>query len=268
MNVNSLFDNDAESKWQLLAEKNAPVRQTQFEIEVNGQSVPVKIFLEPRFNNRVSVSRNGIAIRLSKYTPSEEQRKHIQNFLSWAKNKLGEKPDLLDYLPQRKYFDGEVLKVGNYIFTIHIIYHRLLKSTARLHQQHILLSLASGLTPEAEQNTASYLVSKCLAKFFQPIVHQRLHELNQKFFGKKINSVKLKYNTSNWGSCSSQGNINISVRLMFAPQDVVDYVLIHELAHLVYHNHSLQFWQLIEKIMPDYREKEKHLQENNFKYYL
>jgi predicted metal-dependent hydrolase len=130
------------------------------------------------------------------------------------------------------------------------------------------MNLTRGLSKEAEESTNSYLVARCLSKFFTPIITERIHELNRKYFGKTINSIKLKYNTSNWGSCSSHGNINISVRLMFAPEEVVDYVLIHELAHLVHADHSARFWSLVEKVDPDYYTKEKHLTENNFKYYL
>nr|MBP6515870.1 M48 family metallopeptidase [Chitinophagales bacterium] len=56
--------------------------------------------------------------------------------------------------------------------------------------------------------------------------------------------------------------------LLFAPQDVIDYVLIHELAHLIHPNHSNRFWHLVEKIMPSYRDKEKFLNDNNHKFYL
>ena len=268
MSLISLFDSVVENKPVPEPAECVHIQHKQFELEVSGSKVPVRICFEARYNNRVTVNKNGILIRICKHASAEEQKKHIQNFLTWAKGKLGEKPELLDYLPQRQYMDGEALKVGEHVFIVHIIYNKLHKSTARIHDNHILLSLATGLTKEAEQSTASYLVSKCLAKYFQPIVSERLHELNQKYFGKKITAVKLKYNTSNWGSCSSQGNINISVRLMFAPQDVIDYVIVHELAHLVHHNHSNRFWNLVEAVMPNYREKERHLEENNFRYYL
>lgn len=265
----SLFDSAAAAIIpQAKAAEAVPVKHEQFELEVEGRNIPVRICFETRYNNRVSVNSNGILIRISKHFPPEEQRKQIDTFLKWAKTKLGEMPDLLDYLPQRKYVNGEVLQVGVHYFTIHIIYNELHKSSARIHSNHIMLSLARGLTKEAQNSTCSYLISKCLSKFFLPIVSERIHELNNRFIGRKIASVKMKYNTSNWGSCSTQGNINISLRLMFAPQDVIDYVLIHELAHLIHPNHSARFWKVVEGIMPNYREKEKHLEDNNYRYYL
>ncbi|HRN95405.1 MAG: M48 family metallopeptidase [Chitinophagales bacterium] len=268
MSLLSLFDNLIANEPIAKPAESVLLQHKQFELEVSGVKVPVRICFEARYNNRVTVNKNGILIRICKHASAEEQKQHVQTFLNWAKSKLGEKPELLDYLPQRRYLNNEALKVGDHTFIIHLLYNKLAKSTARIHENHIMLSLASGLTKEAEQSAASYLVSKCLAKYFQPIVCERLHLLNQKHFGKRISSVKLKYNTSNWGSCSSRGNINLSVRLMFAPQDVIDYVIIHELAHLVHHNHSNKFWNLVESIMPNYREKERHLQDNNFKYYL
>lgn len=58
---------------------------------------------------------------------------------------------------------------------------------------------------------------------------------------------------SRWGSCSATGTISLSWRLMAAPLAVVDYVVIHELAHLRHHNHSQRFWQVVGQFCPDYR---------------
>ncbi len=268
MNSVSLFDRIIGSETLLELSESVPVAHKQFELEVNGRSVPVRICFESRYNNRASVNSNGVLIRISKQVTFEEQRKHIENFLQWAKTRLDSNPQLLEYLPQRSYVNGEVLQVGAHTFHVHIIYNNFHRSTAKIHENHVMLSIARGLTREAEMSTCSYLVSKCLAKYFTPIVSARLHELNNRFIGRKISSVKIKYNTSNWGSCSTHGSINISLRLMFAPQDVIDYVYIHELAHLIHPNHSSRFWKVVETIMPNYRDKERHLEENNFKYYL
>lgn len=263
--VLSLFENLISTKPK--PEEELPL-QREFEIEVNGSLVPVRILFEPRFNNRVSVNKNGILLRVSKRQEKEEQRKSIDDLLKWAKDKLGDKPQLLESLPQRRYVNGEILKVGDYEFVVSLFYNDLNKSTAKIFRNNIVISLAKGLTKEAEGNASSYLVSKCLCKFFQPVVEERIHELNNRYFKKQVKHVKMKYATSFWGHCSRSGQIVISVRLLFAPAKVVDYVLIHELAHLVHHDHSPRFWKVVEQIVPDYQISEKYLRDNHLKYYL
>jgi len=89
-----------------------------------------------------------------------------------------------------------------------------------------------------------------------------VHELNERHFQQPIDQVRLKYNHSNWGSCSNKGNINLSTRLLFAPPEVIDYVIIHELAHRLEMNHSPRFWKLVADAMPNYREQERWLKEH------
>ena len=64
-----------------------------------------------------------------------------------------------------------------------------------------------------------------------------------------------------WGSCSSRGTINFTYRLWFAPEPLRDYVVVHELAHLIEMNHSERFWSQVERVMPDYRQRRRLLRE-------
>lgn len=70
----------------------------------------------------------------------------------------------------------------------------------------------------------------------------------------KINSAKTR-----WGSCSGKNSINFSWRLIMADERCVDYVVVHELAHIAQHNHSDKFWALVEQYFPDYKQQNKHL---------
>lgn len=74
-----------------------------------------------------------------------------------------------------------------------------------------------------------------------------------------FNQVRIKNNVSNWGSCSRKGNINLNLCLMTLPEDLRDYVILHELCHLRHPNHGKEFHSLLESLCPDHRKKEKEL---------
>ena len=71
--------------------------------------------------------------------------------------------------------------------------------------------------------------------------------------------ISIREQKTRWGSCSSEGNLNFNCRLLFVPDRIVDYVVIHELAHRRFMNHSKAFWKEVEKYMPDYKERKKLL---------
>lgn len=79
--------------------------------------------------------------------------------------------------------------------------------------------------------------------------------------GLKPSAVRINRAKTRFGSCSSQGSINFSCRLLQCPKEAVDYVVVHELAHLRFMNHGKEFYRLIETYLPDYRERKKRLKE-------
>ncbi len=70
--------------------------------------------------------------------------------------------------------------------------------------------------------------------------------------GRRVNRLTFRDTRSRWGSCSQDGNLMFSWRLIMAPPIVLEYVVVHEVAHLVEMNHSKAFWQVVERLMPDY----------------
>ena len=77
--------------------------------------------------------------------------------------------------------------------------------------------------------------------------------------------IKITSARTRWGSCSAKGSLNFSWRLILAPMEAVDYVVVHELVHTVYHNHSKRFWKKVEEILPDYNERRKWLRKHGLR---
>ena len=74
-------------------------------------------------------------------------------------------------------------------------------------------------------------------------------------------SIRVTGAKTRWGSCSGKKNINFAWRLIMADDCVIDYVIIHELAHLIEMNHSTRFWTIVEKALPDYKARKSRLKE-------
>ena len=83
------------------------------------------------------------------------------------------------------------------------------------------------------------------------------------FQGLRISSARTR-----WGSCNSKGGLSFSWRLILTPMEVVDYVVVHELAHTLNHNHSKRFWNQVERILPNFKEHRKWLRTNGQKVML
>lgn len=80
--------------------------------------------------------------------------------------------------------------------------------------------------------------------------------------GVTYNAITIRNQRSRWGSCSAKGNLNFNCLLMLCPEDVVDYVVVHELCHRKEMNHSARFWAEVERVLPDYRVRQQWLKEH------
>lgn len=96
------------------------------------------------------------------------------------------------------------------------------------------------------------------------LVTQRLKYYTP-LIGVTYNRVAIRTQRTRWGSCSGKGNLNFNCLLALAPPEVLDYVVVHELCHRKELNHSDCFWEEVEKILPDYRERKKWLKDNGAK---
>lgn len=101
----------------------------------------------------------------------------------------------------------------------------------------------------SKASVAKYMQHKEAAR---SLVHARLAHFNE-FYGFTIKRISIKNSTSRWGSCSALGNLNFNYKLALLPPQLADYVVVHELCHLKYFNHSPDFWAEVARMMPHYR---------------
>jgi predicted metal-dependent hydrolase len=108
------------------------------------------------------------------------------------------------------------------------------------------------------QEAIKYGIVETLRIEAKEFIPQRVAMFAQKF-GLKYNRLFFKNLKTRWGSCSAKNNINFNVHLMRLPDRLIDYVILHELTHTVHKNHSRNFWNALEKILPNSKVLDKEI---------
>ena len=105
---------------------------------------------------------------------------------------------------------------------------------------------------EGRKQAAEVIKARC--RYYAPVM------------GVSYGTVTIREQKTRWGSCSTKGNLNFNWKLVLMPPEILDYVVVHELAHRIQMNHSAAFWAEVGKILPDYKERRRWLKVNGQKY--
>jgi len=241
-------------------------KHKEYLVEVDGLNVPIKIFKERRNSIRASLGKKHAILRLPLFLNKKEEQAQIDKFYIWLRDKVLVDDRFRKRFESKGFYSGYEFNLYDESYRIKIENSRNKNHSAKYLGQNIIsVKLAQGISIENAEKEITLLVSRVIAKLYHRDVEQRVHSLNAQYFQKQIKNVRLKYNQSNWGSCSNSSNINLSTRLLFAPQWVQNYVIIHELAHLSEMNHSKRFWKIVSDIMPEYKKAEKWLKQHGHK---
>ena len=118
---------------------------------------------------------------------------------------------------------------------------------------------------KAERPPRDYEQNPALEAQYRKEARRRITE-RAAYFAEKMGvdygRIAIKAAKTRWGSCSAQGNLNFHWKLILMPPAILDYVVVHELAHRIEMNHSPRFWAQVERILPDYRERRRWIKEN------
>ncbi len=109
--------------------------------------------------------------------------------------------------------------------------------------------MVSLYVPFKKFTTRSYTRHKHLALL---LVQKKVAEWNA-IYGFRVGKISVKNQKTRWGSCSKKGNLNFNYKILFLPEPLADYLVVHELCHLGEFNHSHKFWNLVAQTLPDYK---------------
>lgn len=118
------------------------------------------------------------------------------------------------------------------------------------------------ISPSSSHTTVTKLVKRSIIRSLLPKITSRVYALNDLYFRAKLAKITLRDNSSLWGSCTRDNSISLNFKLLFMPEKILDYVIIHELAHTKYRGHGKRFWDLVVKLLPDAYSRRKWLKEN------
>lgn len=165
--------------------------------------------------------------------------------------------------PKREYHAGEIFYYFGEKLNLVIKPHANKRPKVTVRDYSLNVWLYKGIAKADAKAALKKAVESFYKKKADEVIHDRLQFFNEQY-GFIYNRVTLRNQKSRWGSCSRLKNLNFNWRLIMAPIEVIDYVVVHELCHLKEMNHSSRFWKLVENTIPHYQSCRRWLRENHF----
>ena len=221
---------------------------------------PVDVIKRPKRRTvqiRITVNND-----ISLLVPSHFTNYHIQECLAKYSNWLEKKIKANLLLPKKPLFlcqDNDEINYLGEPYTLKLAYGKRVKATFN---EKTLIFTSPHISESQEDK------KKRLAKFeswmkeqARQIIEDRVY-IFAKEMGVTYNQIRFKRQKTCWGSCSSKKNLNFNYLLIMAPLTIIDYVVIHECAHLIHMNHSAEFWSVVERYYPNYKKAKLWLKKN------
>lgn len=213
-----------------------------------------KLTRSKRRSIALSIESDGsLTVRAPMRAPQVMIEKFIQEKADWIA-RTREKVKAIAPPPPRQYTGGEKFFLLGSSFDLKLV-----------KPQRPSLQFDSGFTlSHTAQPKGELIFTRWYKQQAYEIISERVKYFAQQY-GFIPRQVKITSAQTRWGSCSSNGTLNFTWRLIMAPMDVIDYVVIHELTHLRVKDHSKKFWNAVEAVYPEYKKQRKWLRENGKK---
>ncbi|ODA66330.1 hypothetical protein A7A08_02728 [Methyloligella halotolerans] len=247
-----------------------PGRKETIELNIKGLGVPILMRRSPRarrFSLQVSEAKRGAVLTVPAYSSFADADEFLSRHLDWLKERLA---GLSEPVP---FTDGAVVPLRGYAHQIRFAGPVRRRGVAWIDAED---SIDLPAWPEAAAQSAENLPKLCVSgepehaprRLLDWLKRQAQHDLKDEVgyqaerMGLEPKRIFVRDQTTRWGSCSTSGALSFSWRLILAPGFVLEYLVVHEVAHLAHMNHGPRFWKLVEKTMPDYERAQKWLREH------
>ena len=228
-----------------------------FFVERSTRRNTVSIFVDPY---------DGVYLRAPFRTSLETLSRLVYNRGAWILKKQRRINEIKELLPQREFVSGETFFYLGKQYRLKMINSSVKKHNAALEGKYLVVQGSLGDNGQYKDR-----IRKNIKQWYKRHALLVLKRRCKVYTGKlKIGfpEVYLGNQLKRWAICHSQNKIYFNWQIMMAPMSLIDYVVAHELCHLVYHNHSSRYWALLGRIMPDYEQRRERLRKEGPKYSL
>jgi predicted metal-dependent hydrolase len=204
-------------------------------------------------HSRAVIVDGTVVIRLAKNLSKREEERHIDYLLKRMSVIVAREAEKTVVHPFRRLLEGhslEAVRLGDgREFTI------ALKPAARTRVRAGDAAWTVDVGPKLRMSPFHRLLWRTLSRRELPRLEALVRNINDRTLRVPISSVRVGFASSQWGSCSTRGVIMLNAALLFLPDRLLEYVVIHELAHRLEQGHDGRFWSVVEAACPDYRER-------------
>ncbi|MBD3329019.1 DUF45 domain-containing protein [Candidatus Dojkabacteria bacterium] len=218
---------------------------------------PNKIIRSDRKTIGIQITEKGeIIVRAPKIATKESIHTVLSASEKWIEKKLNKIAQQQARYKVKKFVPGEEFLYMGEKYKLVVAEKPINK--VDLHDNLIISSKLAG-NPKLARKALEDWYREELRSFVNDKARQYAQNLEVEYKKIRITGAKTR-----WGSCSGKKNLNFSWRLIMAPEEIIDYVVVHELCHLREMNHSKRFWELVSTIVPDWKDKRKWFKENGW----
>jgi predicted metal-dependent hydrolase len=221
-------------------------------ITLQGRAVPYRL-IQSRRNRHIRLTvamSTGLRVSVPPRFPVQDVPSIIRERAAWVLRKLDEYADLERSFPRQRYRHGSRIMYLGRSCLLRLRPSRNGHARVRHSNRTVDVALPANQGLDSREERVRAIVHRWYRSQAQELIAARAAEIAA---GMRVRPgrITIRKQRSRWGSCTAEGHLNFNQLLMMAPPNVIDYVIVHELAHLHELNHSPRYWKIVERWCPD-----------------